>query len=120
MYIKELLISGRTELIEYLKCHWMGQKVYVQVVRELGCHFDIYPADTYEVGILKEKDHWMDPNLRYRRLVAIVIDRQTHEQLHRLMPFPDQDLSPMMSVEAFIDGIATRVEIIDALLPLLK
>ena len=115
----ELFINGRTALIEYLKCHWMGQPVCVQVVRELGCHFDIYPEDTYEVGILKEKDHWIDPNLRYQRLAVIVIDRQTHEQLHRLVPFPDQDQSLLMSVEAFLDGVVTRVEIIDALLPLL-
>ena len=115
----ELTINGRTQLIDYLKCHWMGKKVYVQVMRELSCHFDIYPEDTYEVGILQEKDQWIDPNLRYRRLVAIVINMQTHEQLHRIMQFPDQDLSPMLSVEEFLDGVATRVEIIDALLPLL-
>ena len=115
----ELEIDSRTALIEYLRCHWTKQQVHVQVMRELGCHFDIYPEDTYEVGILKEKDQWTDPNLRYQRIVVIVIDRQTHEQLHRLMPFPDQDLSPMMSVEAFLDGVATRVEIIDTLLPLL-
>ena len=91
----------------------------MQVIRELGCQFDIYPEDTYEVGILKEKDQWTDPNLRYQRLAVIIINKQTHEQLYHLMPFPDQDLSPMMSVEAFLDGVATRIEIIDALLPLL-
>lgn len=116
----ELVINGRTALIDYLKSHWMGQQVYVQVMRELGCQFDTYSEDTYEVGILKEKDQWVDPNLRYQRIAVIVIDMQTHEQIHRLMPFPDEDLSPMMSVEAFIDGVATRAEIIDALLPLLK
>ena len=90
----EHVINSRTALIEYLKCHWMGRQVHVQVMRELGCQFDIYPEDTYEVGILKEKDQWTDPNLRYQRLVVIVINRRTHEQLHRLMQFPDQDISP--------------------------
>ena len=119
MHVNEIAIACRAELIEYLKCNWLEQQVQVQVMRELGCHFDIYPEDTYEVGLLREKDQWIDPDLRYFRLAVIAINRQTHEQLYHLIRFPDEDLSPMMSVEVFLESIATRVEIIDALLPLL-
>jgi hypothetical protein len=119
MEYQEITLSSRKELIDYLSAYWKETNTLVQVTRELGCHFDIYPEDTYEVNILVEKGHWVDPYLRYQCLAAIDINKQTHEQLYHLMQYPDEDLSPLMSVETFLESIVTRAEIIDALLPLL-
>ena len=114
-----MIITNRIALISHLKYYWEGQGVYVQVIRELGCRFDIYLEDIYEIEILKQRNQWIDNSLRYQRITVIIIDKWMYEQLCRMLQFPKEALLPMMSVEAFIDGILTRAEIIDALLPLL-
>jgi hypothetical protein len=119
MELKHLPTGSRRNLVEYLEQYWGNQSVVVQILRTGASLFDLQPEDTYELGILLEREHYTNLSRRYELKECIVLRKDVYSEMQELLGSPNFDKSKELPIRAFLAGVITRSDIIDELMPLL-